>query len=169
MLNLTELEARLGVDESLKYWDKTSLRAAFSSISYGEMKEVALDILRSMPQPISQVCGPISTGGYGSIERNIEAFSKTILKLTSNGEVVFNQMPFEVPMQDLKGRGNLPETQAQVLLLHGFYAPVFESGLVKKLHFIQGWESSFGANWEHQQAKRLGIEISYLKKGFHTK
>ena len=122
-----------------------------------------------MPQPVSQVCGPISTGGYDSIEKNIDALNRTILKLVYNGKAVFNQIPFEGPMQDLKGRGNLPETQAQVLLLHGFYAPVFESGLVKKLHFIQGWESSFGANWEHQQAKRLGIEISYLKKGFHTK
>lgn len=169
MLNLTELESMLGRDASLVYWNKDHLHAVFSAISYDEMGEVALDILRNMPQPISQVCGPISTGGYDSIEKNIDALNRTILKLVYNGKAVFNQIPFEGPMQDLKERSRLSPEEARLELLKDFYLPVFESGLVRKLYFIHGWESSFGARWENEQAERLGIEVKYLEKGFHTK
>lgn len=49
------------------------------------------------------------------------------------------------------------------LNVYPIYLPIFESGHVSRLYFIHGWQSSRGANWEHQQAERLGIEVVYLE------
>jgi hypothetical protein len=47
-------------------------------------------------------------------------------------------------------------------ILEEFYLPLYQSGRIKKFFFVSGWESSFGATWEHDRAKELGIEIHYL-------
>jgi len=169
MLDLTFFEDRLGEDVSLRYWNRERLQSVFSADSYKEMANLALNFLRDMPKPIGQVCGPITTGGLGSIELNLDVFNRTIRKLMEWGEVIFNQMPFEYPMQNLRMRSKLPGEETDALLLNEFYLPIFNSGLVKRLYFIRGWESSFGARWEHQKAKELGINRLYLETGFHLK
>jgi len=47
-------------------------------------------------------------------------------------------------------------------ILTDFYLPIFEGGYIQDLYFIQGWQSSHGATWEHNQAERLGIKIIYI-------
>ncbi len=124
------------------------------------MRDIAFRVLSRMPQPIEQVCGPISTGGRGSLLANLIAFNEVIVELQAQGKHVFDQMPFEQPMQRVKA--GLPLDQYPTILLDEFYLPIFESGLIQKLQFMPEWESSFGARWEHAQAERLGIEIAYI-------
>ena len=169
MLELRDLEARLSTDPTLRYWDRKLLRRVFSVGTYSELGKLALGLAEKMPKPIMQVCGPIATGGLNSVEKNLDVLNRTIRKLTLNGEVIFNQMPFEWPMQELRRKSTLSVEETGNMLLNDFYLPVFESGLISGLHFIYCWESSYGARREHGQAERLGIDISYLEKDFHLK
>ena len=161
--------SQLKEDTSLKYWNKEFLERVYSAVSYQELGEIGLIILKGMPQPIAQVCGPITSGGLGSIEKNLDVINRTIRKLTSNGSIVFNQMPFEQPMQDMQRTSTLPVEETYQSLLNDCYLPLFNSGLIRRLYFIYGWRFSFGAKWEHQKAQELGIATHYLEKDFHLK
>lgn len=128
--------------------------------TYAQMKAFALEMLGRLPSPVVQVCGPLTTGGRGSFEANIAMFHEGVQLLAQQGKTIFDQRPFEIPMQKLKTIRQDPGYAYE--LLDEFYLPVFESGLVHELHFLPGWESSTGARWEHEQAQRLGIAIFYL-------
>jgi len=47
---------------------------------------------------LGQVCGPISTGGVGTLDGNILIFEQTIRRLKGKELYIFDQMPFERPM-----------------------------------------------------------------------
>ena len=122
-----------------EYWkieDKDELQKA---VTYEELAQIALRILGRMPQPIAQVCGPISTGGLGSIEENMKVFQETIQGLVDKGVTVFNQMPFEEPMFRIV---RPPYNKGQPQLLELFYLPIFESGFVNILYFMSQWDTS---------------------------
>ncbi len=143
------------------YWtDKDTLELEQSE-NMPQMLAIALRVLNRMPQPVGQVCGPISTGGKGSILENLVAFNETIVFMQAEGQNIFDQMPFEEPMQRVKV--SLPPNTYATSLLTDFYLPIFNSGLIKKLYFMPDWQSSYGAKWEHEQAEKLGIEIEYIK------
>lgn len=141
------------------YWKPEDMEALEQAQSFGELSKIAMRILNRMPQPVGQVCGPISTGNK-SIEENLKVFNETVQQLVDEGKTIFDQIPFEDYIFRLleTGKGSREKDQ----LLNEFYLPLFESGLVKTFYFIPGWKSSHGATWEHEQAKRLGIEIVYL-------
>jgi len=141
------------------YWTPFNIFDLRQAATFEALFSVAHSVLLRMPQPVSMVCGPITSGGLGTREKNLDAFKKTIKNLSEKGIVVFSQMPFEEPMWKIQ---KTPYYKGGCHTLEGFYLPIFESGLVKKFYFIRGWESSLGATWEHTQAKRLGIEIIYL-------
>lgn len=143
-----------------EYWTEEDIAEVKSAKDFKDLYRIAERILNKMPQPIAQVCGPIGTGGLGTIEANLEAFSEAIQALQKKGYTVFDQMPFEWPMQGIKF--NLPAGVYPESILTDFYLPIFESGLVTTFYFMPNWKSSRGANWEHEQAKRLGIQIIYL-------
>lgn len=142
-----------------QYWTAQDKAALPAATSFSNLAVIALSVLSRMPQPVSQVCGPISTGGLGSVEKNLAVFDTAIDRLIKQGIVVFDQMPFEVHFFRIMENGQA--TRQNNTLLNEFYLPIFESGHVSRLYFIPGWESSKGANWEHQQAQRLGLEIVY--------
>lgn len=146
------------------HWTHNHLSKLDVLQTYAEMREVALAFLEELPKPIVQVCGPITTGGRGSIEENIKAFGEAIAYLSAQGKIVFDQRPFEIPMQRAK---MIAKKEGYPFdLLEEFYLPIFESKLIEELFFLPGWESSTGAKWEHEQAVRLGIKISYLPDKF---
>lgn len=146
--------------ETLIYWQKEDFEELETVASYSELFPIAERILKRMPPPVSQVCGPISTGGLAFSRENMKCFEETIEKLSDMGLVVFNQIPFERPMSRILTTKN-PNDYDHSLLID-FYLPLFESGLVHVLHFLPDWQSSTGASWEHEQAKRLGLKIVYL-------
>ena len=117
-----------------KYWEPQHFDKVEKATSYKDLFKIAEEILRSMPPQIGQVCGPISTGGAGSVEKNIERLKQNIFSLQEKGFVIFDQMPFEIPMQRIiKERASLEYDHS---LLTDFYLPIFESGLVKKYIFF---------------------------------
>lgn len=73
---------------------------------------------------------------------------------------VFDQMPFEIPMQKVKelyvGRTYITE------ILTDFYLPLFKSGKIEGVYFLPDWQSSRGSVWEHEHALKFGIPITYL-------
>jgi hypothetical protein len=143
-----------------KYWTEEDLRAVKDAKDFKELYVIAEKVLKRMPSPIVQVCGPIGTGGLGNVEDNLKAFDDTIRSLQEKGLNVFDQMPFEWPMQVIKF--NLPKGVYPESIMTDFYIPIFESGQVAEFYFMPTWETSTGAKWEHEEAKRLGIKINYL-------
>lgn len=145
------------------YWTPFNIFDLRNAETFNALFDVAHQILLRMPQPIAMVCGPISSGGLGSKEKNLEVFRNTIKTISDKGVVVFSQMPFERPMWKIQEKIEaVPCYNGGCNILESFYLPIFESGLIKKFYFIRGWETSLGATWENNQAKRLGIEIVYL-------
>lgn len=144
-----------------KYWTKENWENLEKVESVGDLYIIAQSVISRMPKPFVQVCGPIATGGLGSIEANLNTFNEKIKELQKQGLIVFDQMPFEEPMQKLKTKLS---SNGEYLsdILTDFYYPIFESGQISAFYFISGWQTSFGAKCEHERAKELGIEIIYL-------
>jgi len=143
-----------------QYWTKENWENLEKVESVEDLYIIAQNIISKMPKPFVQVCGPVATGGLGSVEKNLDAFNETIKKLQSQGLNVFDQMPFEIPMQKLKKKFSLEQINKDIR--NKFYLPIFESRLISAFYFISGWESSIGSKWEHEKAKELGIKIVYL-------
>ncbi len=131
-------------------------------MTYKDLFGVAEGVLGKMPPPVGQVCGPISTGGAGSVEKNLKRFAEAIADLRKKGIEIFDQIPFEAPMRRIMSSRELAGYDHA--LLNDFYLPIFESRLVHKFYFLPDWKSSFGARWEHEQGLRLGIDIEYLPR-----
>lgn len=142
-----------------KYWREEDYTDLANAQNFKDLYKIANRIFDRMPGNLGQVCGPIATGGLGDVSKNLEVFDKAIRTLQKEGKIIFDQIPFEWPMQELKKK--IPDGAKTIL--EDFYLPIFSSGKVATLYFIPGWETSKGATWEHEQAKKLGIDIVYLK------
>ncbi len=144
-----------------QYWQEKDWEDVDKVQSIKELYSVAERIMERMPKPFGQVCGPITTGGAGSVPLNLERFNVAIKELQAKGVHVFDQMPFEKSMERLSSE----LTQKKIYdhsILSDFYLPLFESGKIKTFYFLPDWQSSTGAKWEHEKAKELGAEIVYL-------
>lgn len=121
--------------------------------------ERALAEIELMPQPVVQVCGPISTGGSGEHENKKKLISAIKYVQSVLKESVFNQLKYE----ELFNKALGPKTNKyDYPLLENFYGPLLQSGLIKKMYFIEDWENSIGSKWEYDLAKKLGLEIEIL-------
>lgn len=129
--------------------------------TFEDLAEIAINIIKEMSKsglPIVEICGPISTGGLGSLEKNLARFENAIEKAIKNGLQVFNQAPFEVAIKRLSDK--YPKTDGYCMsILDIFYRKVFESGYIKIALFLPDWQSSRGATWERKTVSDLGIEI----------
>ncbi|MDO8600952.1 MAG: hypothetical protein Q7R73_05135 [bacterium] len=143
----------------LSYWDEEDTRQAENVESLEALHTIAMRVLLRMPYPAGMVCGPITTGGRGSVAENIAVLDVVIAKLMAEGRVIFNQMPFEPHMHRIVRA--CPHLDG-LPLLETFYFPLFQSGRMTKLYFLPDWKTSFGARWEHDQAILLGFERIYL-------
>src|SRR3989338_7045509 len=141
--------------ETKKYWEEKDWKDLEKVESVKDLYNIAKRIIDRMPKPFVQVCGPITTGGAGSIEKNLDLFNNTITQLQNNGLVVFDQMPFEIPMQILKNKFSKEKILKE--MLNDFYIPIIESKMASTYYFIPNWESSSGSKWEHKKAKEFGI------------
>jgi len=141
----------------LSHWTEEDHQRVNNASEFRQLAEIGLVVMSRMPQPISQVCGPLSTGGRGSFAENAKLFHVAIKALRERGHNVFDQMIFETAIRRivLSWNGNgycMP-------ILTDFYEPLFRSGMVKKKCFLPDWQSSYGARWEREKAVELGIEI----------
>lgn len=141
------------------YWQDHHFAKLNGLNDFAEMFALALNILDTIPSPITQICGPITTGAL-TLEENVLVFKQTITALAQQGHTVFNQMPFQNAMERICKKLEVQGYPMEIL--DEFYLPLFESGKIRILYFIPGWEQSTGARWEHEQGKRLGLTIKYL-------
>jgi len=146
------------------FWTPHDIHALPLARSFSELTAIALSVLQRMPEPVGQVCGPISSGGLGSIEANLAVFDAAIGLLVADGKVVFDQMPFEEHFFRIIRNGW--STRTNNTLLVDFYQPLFETGSIRTLYFLHGWETSGGAMWERAFGKKLGMEIIDLPPDF---
>lgn len=147
-------------------------RAALKrSATFEDLRDVAFGSIRRMIASLDgthdmtyvrlgMVCGPITTGGLGSVEANLKKFEETINSLVSAGVPLFSQLPYEDAMHRIMQTPYYKQEERH--LLDSFYLPIFESRLVGTHYFMSTWASSIGATWEHNQALRLGIHRVYL-------
>ncbi len=144
----------------IDYWTEDDLLQLNFAKDFSQIGKVAFKVQERMPFGLSQVCGPISTGGFNDLKKNLSFFNKTIQRLKSEGVLLFDQMPLESAIaRVIKSLG---DNFDPYVLLNEIYLPLFKSGKLKRVYFIRGWESSRGSRWEHEQAKVFGLEIVYL-------
>jgi hypothetical protein len=136
--------------------------------SFSELVEIALSELRERKGPFSIVCGPITTGGYGSVEENVTALKAVINHYVALGTKVFDQTIYEPTLWSLKDEWEKTHGKIEYCepILEEFYWPIFKSDQIIRGIFLPDWESSYGARWEREKLKNLGIEISDLPKDF---
>jgi len=147
-------------------WSPKSFIALDGAESFSDLVPVAIDILECFEEPVTIVSGPISTGGLGTRERNMAVFRAVIQRLQSQNRSVFDQTPFENVLFRISRewfRQNPGEVYCMPIL-EDFYEPIFSSGLISRIAFIWGWQSSFGARWERIKAIEIGLEIDDLPR-----
>ncbi len=142
-----------------RYWTKKDGQDVKKAKCFDDLSKVAMRVLGRMPQPVGEVCGPITSGGLGSREKNLAAFLKTIDELLAQGKTIFDQLPFEEKLYQFT---QAKWYQGGLQLLNEFYMPIFKSGLIDTFYFMPLWHTSMGAKWEHEKAEELGIRIVYL-------
>lgn len=111
--------------------------------------------LAAMGEEVVQLCGPMSTGGLGCLERNMERFAAAVLQLHEAGYLVFNQIPLQdriIVATDHHAGGPYCMDILEIL-----YRRIFESGHVVQAFFLPDWQSSTGARWEYDFVQRCGI------------
>ncbi len=116
-----------------------------------------LAALAQSGQEVVQICGPMTTGGLGSLEANMKRFAHAIDQARANGRQVFNQIPFQeviIRVTDHHAGGAY-----RMDILTDFYRPLFESKLITCTLFLPGWEDSTGASQERVYAELVGIAI----------
>lgn len=141
-------------------------RTAITADSFSELLAHAMPSLTSMGEAVGIVCGPISTGGRGTIEENLRAFGKIIDALQEHGLTIFDQRPYEDAIFALRTRWLNEDPTRQdaycMPILDEFYHPLYTEGPVTLGWFMPDWQSSRGARWEHDLLLRKGADIRYL-------
>ncbi len=118
---------------------------------------------------IYEFCGPISTGGVGNAKDNIKILHNAINKVSKLGYHIFNQVPFENKLGEIKAkRKEKIGDKYDMKLLTKFYAPIFASGLISTFIFMPGWRDSTGSQWEYKQAKKNKIKTRELKPDWES-
>ncbi|MFA5997453.1 MAG: DUF4406 domain-containing protein [Candidatus Paceibacterota bacterium] len=149
------------INKSTKqYWTEEDFTKLQEAQNIQDVFSIAKDVLSRMPDSLAQVCGPITSGGKGSIGENLKYLDEIIDELQKQGVHIFDQMPFEETFQRIAYSKTSTEDHDDILT--EFYEPIFRSGKINTLYFVPDWESSRGAQWEYERAKRLGMKIIVL-------
>jgi hypothetical protein len=147
------------------YWTLLDRENLCRARTFIDLADLALSIISRLPVGVEMVSGPISTGGVGTICGNRKVFEGIIeILIKESGLNIFSQMPFEDKMVEFYKvwHAKHPTEKYCMPILYEFYDRVFSTGKVKGLHFIHGWESSYGAKWEHDYCVRWSIDCHYL-------
>src|SRR5688572_27674653 len=101
-----------------------------ASNTFEELLETAyFEISQLLQEPVGIVCGPITSGGLGSMDAKLAHYEGWINKLKSEGENKSSQIPYEKPMQRIKKTPYYDPTWNHIL--ETFYGSLFKSSLNK--------------------------------------
>lgn len=112
--------------------------------------------------PWHLVCGPITTGGLGSRNLNLDIFHQHIVAETKKGFQVFNQMPFERKLLQISSAYPEQFTDTSNPILDIIYLPQIKARKFERVKMIPGWETSKGATQEHDQSILSNINVEFL-------
>ena len=133
------------------------LRQLAAATEFKQLVPVGVGVVARIGSGIHEVCGPITTGGFGCPKKNLAFFGFAIEELWRRGIPVFDVRPYQDAMDRIIEEQNI--TDYPWALLEEFYGPVFESGHIVKGLFLPDWQTSKGANWERQKLTSLGIPV----------
>ena len=127
-------------------------------VSLSKLVDSALLEISKLSPPVIQFCGPISTGGFGSVEENLDSLLSVIQASSENGMSVFNQVSYERRLDNILKDHH----EYDYPLLDFFYNPILSSKKISGLIFLPLWETSVGSRWEHDLGQSLCLPIHYL-------
>jgi hypothetical protein len=142
------------------HWTHAEAGMLEQAKTFEDLADIAIIILARMKKhgkPIIQICGPMSTGGFGNLADNMQLFQYALDVATDMGLTVFNQLPFQDAMIRISGWE--PRKPYCRPILEVFYRRIFESGFISQTLFMPDWQSSYGARWERELVTKLGIII----------
>ena len=134
--------------------------------TFEELADIGIETLKQMSlsgKPIVQICGPITTGGFGNHKKNLAYLEKAIKLANKKGLQVFDQTLFDNAMSKLSVKYT-EMNEYNTPVLETFYRKVFESGLIAKVIFLPDWQSSKGATWERNVASRFHMKVEDYPK-----
>lgn len=124
-----------------------------------QLAKQAMYDIKKMKPPVIQICGPISTGGFGNIEDNINCLASVIEECQKNNLSVFNQLDYE-PRLDMILKDY---AEYDYPILEYFYLPILSSHAINGLVILPLWHTSIGTTWELNFAKNNNIPFIYLE------
>jgi hypothetical protein len=141
-----------------QFWTPSDYRDIERADCFEAIGEKAVEVLRRMPQPVSQLCGPISTGGLNCVHRNLVLFKRCVEELRIQGLNPFDQIPLQIGFMRLAKLWHMENGEGYCLpILHVVYRRIFESLRVARTFFLPYWWKSYGTTWEGQTVTRLSI------------
>jgi hypothetical protein len=149
-----------------KYFTQTDLEAIANANSFSELLAVALIILERMPAKVIGLCDPLSTSRKND---NQEKFRKTIEALCKYDLPIFNEIPFEKKIVELKDKW-FAENKNQTHCLpqmEEFYKPILKTGRVKTMLCFPDWDTKFTSYWLNEEAIRAKVELIYFPRDFN--
>lgn len=154
-----------------RFWTPDLLAQVRAAESFETLADIASNVLQRMSPPVSQLCGPISTGGLGDIRQNGALFARGVETLRRHGYNPFDQTPLQASFEHLARawRHLRPENGRSYCtpILEVVYRRVFESGRIKLAFFLPDWHTSFGATWERQTCAELGIQVGEFPRDWY--
>jgi hypothetical protein len=130
---------------------------------FSGLSQLALSELRVLGE-CSVVCGPISTGGTGSVEANVKLIADVMVFLTeTKGVKFFNHLFYEKHIKVLKEKWESYNEGYCMPILDQFYAALYQSGYIKTAYFLPNWETSHGATREREFLPKCRISIVDIK------
>ena len=137
-----------------------------------QLANVGIDVLaRHSWMPILEVvCGPISTGGFDDIRKNLRAFELAVSALSETERNVFDLYPFQVHIKRiLKGAHDPKRGIYPMAVLEIFCRRLYEAGFIRCATFLPGSDRSTGCRWEWNYFDKANCPIlTYPQKLWET-
>lgn len=116
-----------------------------------ELAKSEIDQIKSLPQPVVRVCGPLTCDGPEGYERNAKRLevAENVLELKGMTVWKFGQSEEYIKQYNFDHDD----------IFNYFHKPVLESGLISEAYFLNRWRESGGATKEREAAEAAGITI----------
>lgn len=116
-------------------WEEAALREA---VSFQHLVEIAIGVLQFLHlkhgTEIIQICGPMTTGGLGQQEANMQVFGLAVRRAKENGLAVFNQIPFQDAVTRIVNKQQQGKKHHKVGLLHRHSRGLLSAGFLIRLY-----------------------------------
>jgi hypothetical protein len=142
------------------YWTNEHRLQAEGARDLHELLQVALGVATAHPYepPLVMVCGPMTTGGFGCLEKNMRAFEISVQLLREAGFNVFNIHAFQPALKSIVSHDPATGVYARDIL-EVFCAGIYRSGRIWTAYFLPGSENSVRARWEREFLPTCGTDV----------